>query len=485
MYEMRQTCALLTAIVAIMAGSGISVPMNAQYWPMANGCKERTSWAEMEKDLLPPLLKTVGFSLSGNASGISYYDQMLLVSVGGEPNRLVAFSAQNGNELWHFEIPNSGGSVNVTPAIHDSLILSGGQGGLGLYALDRHTGMEKWFKGVGTLYSNNPIIDSDRVYVVADSLYCLGIGDGATIWSFPLSSGITPALDDLMLYICRDDKLMALDKSNGEIAWQIDGRDRYHNTIAIDEYYLYTCRGDSVLALNKENGSVHWSHGIPDGLFPDLSTGAIAISDSFLCVSIWENADKNGQLYTLNKITGEYRWHFTFDTTGVFTPAIANGYVYAVNWKSESVWGFNLHTGQAVFFDDSERYLKACIVADGKLFMGALGKVVTFENYGTGTSSALMPDEEPAGMLNLWPNPFTHSTTLEFLLERPGFLDISVYDLSGKKIKTISYRFFEAGIHTLSWEGTDERSRKVPPGVYVLRLSTGHSIRTISMILIR
>jgi hypothetical protein len=67
------------------------------------------------------------FSINGNASGLSFYDNMLFVSVGGKPNRLVAFNTINGGESWHFDVPNSLGSVNVAPAVNDSLVLCGGQ----------------------------------------------------------------------------------------------------------------------------------------------------------------------------------------------------------------------------------------------------------------------------------------------------------------------------------------------------------------------
>ncbi len=470
----------IAAIICLLFPLGL----NAQNWPMVNACMERTSWAEGETELIPPLQKSNEFSLDGTASGISFYENTLFVSIGGEPNRLVAFNPQNSIELWHFEIPNSFGSVNVTPAINDSLVLFGGQGGLGLYALDRFTGEEKWFKSVGSLYSNNPIIDSNRVYIVADSLYCLDINNGATIWSFAISSGITPAVDNEYVYICRYNRLIALHKLKGEIAWQIENTEQYHNAVTVDENFVYTCISDSIVALQKESGSVSWSYIIPDGQFPDLSAGAIAISDSFLCASIWENADENGQLYTLDKITGEYRWHHTFDTTGVFSPSIANGIVYAINWKTESVWGFDLNTGQAVFFDDSERYLKECIIANGKLFVGTFGKVVTFENFGTGSQPFQTPNQNSSKLLKSWPNPFKQSTRFEFYLNQSDHINVSVYDLTGKRVRTISDRFYEVGSYSLNWDGKDERNKKVPSGVYILRLSSKQTTRSGRMILV-
>lgn len=463
----------------------LTLHLNAQNWPMVNACKERTSWAEMENALLPPLEKRMEFSLNGTASGISFFENTLFVSVGGQPNRLLAFNSLNGSERWQFDIPNSVGSVNVTPAVNDSLVLCGGQRGLGLHALDRFSGTERWFKPVGTLYSSNPIIDSDRVYIVADSLYCLDIHDGGTIWTFPGSAGITPAVDKALVYICSNRTLLAFDKLTGDRAWQIESTQRYHNSVAVDEDYVYTCHGDSIVSLEKENGSVHWACSIPDGQIPDLSPGAMAISDSFLCISIWENAEKNGQLYTFDKHTGDYRWHHTFDSMGVYSPGIANGMVYAVNWKAGSVSGFNLGTGQMVFSDDSESYLKECIIAGGKLFVGTLGKVVAFEHYGTGIHPLQTERRKSPELLRNWPNPFHQSTSFRFHLDQADVLDISVYDLTGKKVKTISAKKHEAGSHTLTWDGTNDSHQRVPSGIYMLRLTGRDRVKSIRMILLQ
>jgi flagellar hook assembly protein FlgD len=61
---------------------------------------------------------------------------------------------------------------------------------------------------------------------------------------------------------------------------------------------------------------------------------------------------------------------------------------------------------------------------------------------------------------------------------------MAVYDLAGRRVKIISDGTFGAGIHTFSWDGTDESSRNLPPGVYILKLSTGFRIETVSMILL-
>ncbi|MBN1558747.1 PQQ-binding-like beta-propeller repeat protein [candidate division KSB1 bacterium] len=459
--------------------------LNAQNWPMVNGDRGRSSWAELA-ELSPPLENAQHFSLdNGIASGLSCYENMFFVSVEADPNRVLAFDADNGVELWRFEIPETHGSVNVVPAVNASLVLCGGQGGLGLYALDRLTGAEKWFQSIGDLYSKNPIIDGERVYVVSDMLYCLDISDGETIWSFPFSANVTPAVDDENVYVCGNRQLIAFNKVNGEIAWQIENSQRSYSSVAVDENFVYTAHKDSILAVAKETGSVHWSFHIPDGILPDLSANAMAISDSSLCFSIWENSDKRGQLYALDKMTGYYRWHHTFDTTGVYSPTIANGNVYAINWQTNSIWGFHLQTGQHIFFDASAKYLHQPIVAQNTLFVEAFGAVVSFKSAGTGIQAILPEGEKSFELFPNHPNPFNQSTRFKIHLFRSDHVHISVYNLSGARIKTIADCNFTAGSHAFIWDGTDDRHHTVPSGVYIARLCTGSSAKSIKMILIR
>jgi outer membrane protein assembly factor BamB len=472
------------SFLLLTLGAGL---VSAQHWPMVNGCREGTSWAEGETVLMPPLDLTKEFSLlgGGTPSGISFHNDVLFVSVDALPSRVVAIHTQTADELWRFEIPNAEFSVELVPAANDSLVLCGGQHGLGLHALDRHTGTEKWFKGMGGLFARHPVIDSNRVYIVGDSLYCLNMGDGSTVWSVPFSGRVYPAVDGENVYVCGENKILALDKHDGDTLWQMINSQNWFSSIAVDGSCVYTYNHDSIQALDKEDHSLKWFYKIPDRTFSYASTNAIAITDSFLCVSVWENPDQKGELYALDKATGEYRWHYTFDTVGVYSPTIANGVVYIVKWQSFTIWGFDLHTGENVFFDDSMRYFNQPIVVNGKLFVGSDRKVVTFENYGTGTRSVREEPKNSPGQIMLWPNPFDESVNLQFALDQPDYLNIIVYNLSGEKVKTITSRKFEAGSHTVSWDGTTEGNRKVTSGIYILKLSTRHQISSRRMILFR
>ncbi len=69
------------------------------------------------------------------------------------------------------------------------------------------------------------------------------------------------------------------------------------------------------------------------------------------------------------------------------------------------------------------------------------------------------------------PNPTRTGTTVYFDLTAPAVVDVSVFDITGRAIATVTNERYTAGRHSVSWDGLSARRNKVTPGVYVLRLT--------------
>jgi len=67
------------------------------------------------------------------------------------------------------------------------------------------------------------------------------------------------------------------------------------------------------------------------------------------------------------------------------------------------------------------------------------------------------------------PNPFHSSIQLAIEVSRPTSITVTIYDASGRQIRTLAQRMFAPGHHTLAWNGDDARGRSVPAGVYFAR----------------
>jgi hypothetical protein len=72
------------------------------------------------------------------------------------------------------------------------------------------------------------------------------------------------------------------------------------------------------------------------------------------------------------------------------------------------------------------------------------------------------------------PNPFSQSVTLAFSLAKGGPVDLAVYSVDGRKVRTLVRGVREPGEYSLVWDGRDDGGRAVGAGVYYARLMTPH-----------
>jgi hypothetical protein len=82
------------------------------------------------------------------------------------------------------------------------------------------------------------------------------------------------------------------------------------------------------------------------------------------------------------------------------------------------------------------------------------------------------------------PNPFNPSTIIEYSLPQPETVDLSVYDLRGRRVRTLVQRRVEAGVHRATWQGHDDHGKRVGSGVYFYKLKAGSYEKTRKLVLV-
>ena len=75
-----------------------------------------------------------------------------------------------------------------------------------------------------------------------------------------------------------------------------------------------------------------------------------------------------------------------------------------------------------------------------------------------------------SGGLKAYPNPAESSTTVNYSLASNEKVDISIYDLSGQKIRTLFNSLQTAGNYSLTWNIDTDNGKKVLQGVYFCRI---------------
>ena len=72
-----------------------------------------------------------------------------------------------------------------------------------------------------------------------------------------------------------------------------------------------------------------------------------------------------------------------------------------------------------------------------------------------------------------YPNPFQASTEIVYNVAGPESVEIAIYDIMGKHVRTILQKVHSPGTYSVSWDGRNDAGEDVATGVYILTLRAG------------
>ena len=84
-----------------------------------------------------------------------------------------------------------------------------------------------------------------------------------------------------------------------------------------------------------------------------------------------------------------------------------------------------------------------------------------------------------------YPNPFNPITTFSYELPNVAQVRIIIYDVLGRKIKSLINTEQSAGYHSLGWDATNDIGENVPAGMYLYTIQAGEFRDTKKMILLK
>lgn len=93
----------------------------------------------------------------------------------------------------------------------------------------------------------------------------------------------------------------------------------------------------------------------------------------------------------------------------------------------------------------------------------------------------------PAGfaLSQNYPNPFNPATSIQYDVPAPVRVTISIYNILGKRVRTLVDELKVAGSYTVNWDATDSEGRRVSSGMYFYRFQAGTVTATRQMVLLR
>ena len=93
-------------------------------------------------------------------------------------------------------------------------------------------------------------------------------------------------------------------------------------------------------------------------------------------------------------------------------------------------------------------------------------------------------------MLQNYPNPFNPETWIPFELSQDSEVSVTIYDIAGTPVRTISVGYLQAGSYVsqsraVYWDGRTQSGEQVASGTYFYTLKTADYVSTQKMIILK
>ena len=90
----------------------------------------------------------------------------------------------------------------------------------------------------------------------------------------------------------------------------------------------------------------------------------------------------------------------------------------------------------------------------------------------------IMTDHYSLG--SVYPNPFNPATTIAFTMPVAGYVELKVYDITGRELVSLKDEYTLSGTHSVSWNASS-----YPSGVYIVKMDSGTFSKTQKIVLMK
>lgn len=84
-----------------------------------------------------------------------------------------------------------------------------------------------------------------------------------------------------------------------------------------------------------------------------------------------------------------------------------------------------------------------------------------------------------------YPNPFNPSTTIEFEIPRAGYVEVKIFDVTGRLVRAILDGRQQAGLHRVTWDGHTDSGQFGSSGTYLCQVKFDKSFLVKKLMLIK
>lgn len=119
-----------------------------------------------------------------------------------------------------------------------------------------------------------------------------------------------------------------------------------------------------------------------------------------------------------------------------------------------------------------------------RVLSAATGSSITVE-LSASTTGTHESDVPSSTYIRAIPNPTRGFASISFGLANAAVVTLEVFDVAGRRVRSVAKEWVAAGRHARSWDGRDESGSAVAAGIYVLRFRAGAELRTERIVVAR
>lgn len=164
-------------------------------------------------------------------------------------------------------------------------------------------------------------------------------------------------------------------------------------------------------------------------------------------------------------------------------------------------WSIKDESNISCLMDDDMATMEADNFMSGLVVGLTLETVSGIFNFSFGTYKIQIRDLADLGTLSIdddfdgitrefalypnYPNPFNPETRIRFQLAKHSDVKLMIYDVLGRKVRTLVSNKMDAGNHVVNWDGLNDQGANVASGMYIYRIKAGDFIDYRKMLLVR
>jgi hypothetical protein len=124
------------------------------------------------------------------------------------------------------------------------------------------------------------------------------------------------------------------------------------------------------------------------------------------------------------------------------------------------------------------------LTADVDLTLAHFTDIGWLDHLPTGVADEHAPSRDLVLLIN-YPNPFNPSTTIRFELSSTQSIELAIFDVTGRLVRSLYTGVKGEGLHEELWNGMDEWGTTVASGVYYVRLAGASDTMTRKIVLLK